>query len=496
MRKKGGKKLLVACAMSIVLCAVMLAGTTWAWFTDSVTNAGNKIQAGTLDVSLLAAKSDGAGGYGALADVSGSAEPIFKDENWEPGYSTGVKLAVKNNGTLSLKYKLTFGNLSATKGIEAVLEVAVDGTPVGTLSEFVSGAAFLEGTLAGGETSAEKTVVVTMQTSAGNDYQGASAIFDIRLVATQTAAEEDGFGNSDYDKDAPYPWDGMTVTEVLPRVEEVQGVQTEIYPVTNGAELAWISEQVNNPRTRAVSELYIVLQSDIDLNGMPWAPIGGDLPFTGTFDGAGHTIKNLTSSVNPNSSTSNRGIALFGYAENAVIKNLKIENCDISARYAASAVVGDGCAPLLFENIEVSGTICADQNVTNKYAQVAGGILGQGFPGGADQEIIFRNCVNRADITVNKWHAGGLWGSVTTSEGNTVARILVENCQNYGNMTAIGEDNGGYAGGLGAFASVGNCTITGSANYGVLTAPTHVGELVAWYSKTGAAITENNGENV
>lgn len=173
--------------MSIVLCVFMLAGTTWAWFTDSVTNAGNKIQAGTLDVSLLAAKSDGAGGYGALTDVSGSTEPIFKGENWEPGYSTGVKLAVKNNGTLSLKYKLTFGNLSATKGIEEVLEVAVDGTPVGTLSEFVSGAAFLEGTLAGGETSAEKTVVVTMQTSAGNDYQGASATFDIRLVATQTA---------------------------------------------------------------------------------------------------------------------------------------------------------------------------------------------------------------------------------------------------------------------------------------------------------------------
>lgn len=481
MRKKSGKKLLISCALSVVLCVFMLAGTTWAWFTDSVTNAGNKIQAGTLDVSLLAAKSDGAGGYGVLSDVSESAEPIFKGENWEPGYSTGVKLAVKNNGTLSLKYKLIFGNLTAANGIEEVLDVAVDGISVGTLAEFVSGAAFLEGTLAGGETSAEKTVVVTMRTSAGNAYQGAAAEFDVRLIATQTAAE------------APYPWDGMTVTEVVPRVEEIGGVQTEIYPVASGAELAWISEQVNAPRTRTAPELHIVLQSDIDLNGMAWEPIGGDLPFTGTFDGGGHTIKNLTSSVNPNSSSSNRGIALFGYAEHAVIKNLKIENCNISARYAASAVVGDGCAPLLFENIEVSGTIRADQNVPGKVAQVAGGILGQGFPGGADQEIVFRNCVNRADITVNKQHAGGLWGSVTASGGNTVARILVENCQNYGNMTALGEDNGGYAGGLGAFASVGNCTVTDSANYGILTAPRYEGGLVAWYSVTGEAINENNG---
>ena len=96
MKKKSKKfgKLLITSLVSIVLCVFMLAGTTWAWFTDSVTNAGNKIQAGTLDVSLLAAKSDGARGYGALTDVSGSAEPIFKGENWEPGYSTGVKLAV------------------------------------------------------------------------------------------------------------------------------------------------------------------------------------------------------------------------------------------------------------------------------------------------------------------------------------------------------------------------------------------------------------------
>ncbi len=189
MRKKSGKKLLISCALSIVLCVFMLAGTTWAWFTDSVTNAGNKIQAGTLDVSLLAAKSDGAGGYGALSDVSESTEPIFKGENWEPGYSTGVKLAVKNNGTLALKYKLIFANLTATKGIEQVLDVTVDGIAVGTLAEFFGGAAFDEGVLAAGATSAEKTVVVTMRTSAGNVYQGAAATFDVRLVAAQTAAD-------------------------------------------------------------------------------------------------------------------------------------------------------------------------------------------------------------------------------------------------------------------------------------------------------------------
>ena len=40
-------------ALSLLLCVSMLIGSTFAWFTDSVTSAGNKIQAGTLDVQLL-----------------------------------------------------------------------------------------------------------------------------------------------------------------------------------------------------------------------------------------------------------------------------------------------------------------------------------------------------------------------------------------------------------------------------------------------------------
>lgn len=49
---KTTKKSLWLSAVSIMLCAVMLLGTTFAWFTDNVTNKGNVIQAGNLDAEL------------------------------------------------------------------------------------------------------------------------------------------------------------------------------------------------------------------------------------------------------------------------------------------------------------------------------------------------------------------------------------------------------------------------------------------------------------
>ena len=48
--RKSVKRALVASIMAIMLCAVMLVGTTFAWFTDTASSAVNKIQSGNLDV--------------------------------------------------------------------------------------------------------------------------------------------------------------------------------------------------------------------------------------------------------------------------------------------------------------------------------------------------------------------------------------------------------------------------------------------------------------
>ncbi|WP_040195636.1 SipW-dependent-type signal peptide-containing protein [Candidatus Soleaferrea massiliensis] len=249
-------------------------------------------------------------------------------------------------------------------------------------------------------------------------------------------------------------WDGVSVTPVTP--------SENVYSINTAAELAWIAQEVNAGRLTAA--ITVELNRDINLNSKQWTPIGGDEAFTGTFDGKGHTVKNLRSYA---TDSYTRGIALFGYAENAVIKNIKIVNCDLQGRYAISAVAGDGCAPLTFENIEVvSGTIQANKDVGNSIGMVAGGILGQGWgPNGS--EIKFINCVNRADVTANKWHAGGIWGSITTSGGEQVQEVIVTNCHNYGAI----ESKVAYAGGLGAWLYGKACTITDSTNSGTLKAP-------------------------
>ena len=56
MNKKSTKRSLLLSALSLVLCLSMLVGTTFAWFTDSVTSGKNRIVAGNLDVELEYAK--------------------------------------------------------------------------------------------------------------------------------------------------------------------------------------------------------------------------------------------------------------------------------------------------------------------------------------------------------------------------------------------------------------------------------------------------------
>ena len=72
-------------------------------------------------------------------------------------------------------------------------------------------------------------------------------------------------------EEAQAPWDGTAVTEVIPDADGN-------YNIFNGAELAWIAQQVNSGKT---DKIKIVLQNDIDLNGQEWTPIGGQNVFSG-----------------------------------------------------------------------------------------------------------------------------------------------------------------------------------------------------------------------
>ena len=107
MKTRSTKKALLASLLSLVVCVSMLVGSTFAWFTDSVTSANNIIKSGNLDVELYynnAETDDSVNGGWAKVDAQTN---VFKQNTlWEPGHTEVVKFKVSNVGSLALKYKL------------------------------------------------------------------------------------------------------------------------------------------------------------------------------------------------------------------------------------------------------------------------------------------------------------------------------------------------------------------------------------------------------
>ena len=214
------KKSLITSFFSLIMCIAMLVGTTFAWFTDSVTNTGNTIQAGKLDLSFQYRALNSDGTYTDVPEAAGETGKLFADQIWEPGYTNGLDLKVINNGNLALRWQLYFLNIVNTDktddgtvsaiadvldvyliGADEGVEALTEDNRLGTLSELSNGIVN-SGTL--NENSDETTfsVVLKMREDAGNTYQGCSVSFDVELRATQSTYEQDGFGNGQYDASA------------------------------------------------------------------------------------------------------------------------------------------------------------------------------------------------------------------------------------------------------------------------------------------------------
>ncbi len=215
------KKSLWLSALSLCLCAMILLGTTFAWFTDSVVNKDNTIQAGSLDVNFeyRNLKSTGDVEYVAVPDDPASTGALFTNTTiWEPGKSFGYDFRVTNDGSLAFDWELSFQNIKCEGGngdvqLADVLDVYVledvnsekmdDTALVDTLSKLPDGVA-TSGRLTTKGTTKTFSVVIKMKETANNDYQNAKVTFDVYLRAKQAPVETDGFDNSNYDAGAVY----------------------------------------------------------------------------------------------------------------------------------------------------------------------------------------------------------------------------------------------------------------------------------------------------
>ena len=124
MTKKSTKRSLLLSVLALLVCASMLVGTTFAWFTDSVTSAGNIIKSGTLDVTM-----DWFDGTKAVPAVNStdwkdaSTGAIFDYTLWEPGYTEVRHIKIENKGSLALKYQLSIVPNGEVEELADVIDV-------------------------------------------------------------------------------------------------------------------------------------------------------------------------------------------------------------------------------------------------------------------------------------------------------------------------------------------------------------------------------------
>ena len=205
--KRATKRALLTSVMALVMCVIMLVGTTFAWFTDTASTGVNKIQAGNLKVDIV--DKEGNNHLDTLNFTKAAGAPDGEQLLWEPGcrYVTeGFRIA--NKGNLALKWKAVVnkGTTAENPGNFDLLDVidfylvtkAADGTETETpLNEFT-------GTLQKTAISDVYYIKGVMDKNAGNDYQGLTLDgITITVYATQLTAEFDSFDNQ-YDKDAKY----------------------------------------------------------------------------------------------------------------------------------------------------------------------------------------------------------------------------------------------------------------------------------------------------
>ena len=199
------------------------------------------------------------------------------------------------------------------------------------------------------------------------------------------------------------------------------------------------------------------LTNDIDLDGEEWVPInnGEDEhnPFTGILDGQGYIIRNMAI-TKPYVYA-----GLFGYTDNATIKNVGLEGTNIKInnnRYVnAGGIVGYTHNSITISNCYNTGDIEVDSG----YDVGAGGIVGEIWG-----NVNITDCYNTGNITGSSSDNTDAWTIVGGIVGDGYYSCgTISNCFNTGNITALEKD--ARAGGIAGLAmDINKCYNTGNIN--------------------------------
>ena len=245
------------------------------------------------------------------------------------------------------------------------------------------------------------------------------------------------------------------------------------YNVTSADGLMNIAKLVNGGKT----DINITLDTDIDLTGKDWTPIGTDFhnSYTGTFDGGGHTITGLTFTTN------DENAGLFGYLNRAgTVKNVVMEGVQITSNQIYGGSIGGvaGYSWGTIENCSVSGSVSGTVYV--------GGVVGAQIDGsitGCSSSATVKGMVDVGGV------AGQTNSSATLTACYATGNVIIEMDpkKNIAGGSLVGMNAGSS---LLACYATGNVTSTGSS-----TGYMHIGGFLGNnYTTVTAGYWKNNHE--
>ncbi|MDR1184922.1 MAG: hypothetical protein LBK67_09005, partial [Coriobacteriales bacterium] len=307
--------------------------------------------------------------------------------------------------------------------------------------------------------------------------------FQLALVRVKLVLGDDESSQAELDAAVKSLEDATELIKSRNALElEGEGTEGNPYKIANVALLQKMNRLVNSS-DGSYRDKYYQLTADIDMADESWLPLGRNAvttAFTGTFDGNGKTISNLTIS-------GTSYVGMFGYINNATIMNLNLKDYDIqSTSDYTAALVASSAGTSTITGCKVSGTINGNWETAGIIARVTGSITIEkcsvdgtirtvfsessvgdvagiiGFAqGGTGSTIVVKDCVVSADIVSQGSYAGGIAGRLAPNNVVTISNCKVTLS---GEQSITGENYvSGIAGLVSNDTTVENCTVTGGA---------------------------------
>ena len=481
--KKATKRALLTSVTALVMCVVMLVGTTFAWFTDTASTGVNKIQAGNLDIELE--MKNASGGWDkaegkTLNFLQKQSDGSVKQEAnilWEPGATYELpELRIVNKGNLALKYKVSINGIKGDAKLNEAIDWTITyGNESDKLTDDINGFEYKMLPKAAGAAdypSQTFTIKGTMKKEAGNEYQGLSIDgIGITVVATQYTYEYDSKDNL-YDQDADATIqvnseniqdyldgkygsiDGMTLVLAEGEYGRIEFGRATAYAGSNtkyylgGIESnpdAIKQDIANHPNGGAGNREYVRSMSNVTLKAADGAAvtINGLVAFGGQVNStkwysrdfvAGRVANDNNTSYYINQKWNNitfegltftGGVNIEAYQGNTLIDNVKFDRCNFSVSDDASNKAN--CIRL---NVDGNQAKANNLVVTScKFTDGYTAVLTDGMPNVTVTGSTFSGLTKHAISPMMNWQNAPGYGRITVT-GNTFQNMSSERDNN------------------------------------------------------------------